>query len=97
MSPSKANNELWLCLRFSHLSLNSLEVAVEAEQAYAVSTQNKIWQCNTAAEQFGICNGMSINHALILQPALQLLERDLFIEQQSLKKLADWALSLIHI
>ena len=91
MSPSKANNELWLCLRFSHLSLNSLEVAVEAEQAFAVSTQNKIWQCNTAAEQFGICNGMSINHALILQPALQLLERDLFIEQQSLKKLADWA------
>jgi len=80
-----------LCLRFSHLSLNSLSLDFNSSQAYAVSEHNKVWQCNLAAEQLGIRNTMSISHALMLHDALGLAERDVFAEQQSLQKLSHWA------
>ena len=87
----RSSKELWLCLRFSHLSLNSLSLDVNSSQACAVSEHNKVWQCNHAAEQLGIRNTMSISHALMLHDALGLAERDVFAEQQSLQKLSHWA------
>ena len=91
MKYKKENNTLWLCLRFTHLSLNSLSIALDNEQAYAVNVRNKVYQCNTSAELFGIRKGISISHALMLHAELRLVERDIFAEQQRLQKLCDWA------
>ena len=85
------NNTLWLCLRFTHLSLNSLDIDINAKQAYAVNAQHKIWQCNATAEKFGVRTNMSISHALMLHAELLLVERDLLTEQQRLQTLNDWA------
>lgn len=104
--PSKKSHsptEVWLCLRFTHISLNALGHAYFVEAAnqkaaqqdpikpLAITDQNAIWQCNLAANKIGIEAGMSINHALILAPHLLFIERDIKTEANKLSELSYWA------
>ncbi|MFT5571936.1 MAG: protein ImuB [Cryomorphaceae bacterium] len=89
--PSKQPCEAWLCLRFTHLALNSASLALESQPAVAISYQQQIWQCNAIATQSAIQIGMSVNHALMLNPSIELHEREQLLEQQKLQELSYWA------
>ena len=84
-------NELWLCLRFTHLSLNSLDIAVDSSPAQAVSYQQKVWQHNRLASHNGIKSGMNVSHARTLAPELVLHAREPQKEAQKYKNLSHWA------
>ena len=88
---SATPRELWLCLRFSSLSLNCLGVLQNSDTAVAVSYQQQIWQLNELAYQAGVRCEQSVSHALMLLPSLQLFERDLYKESQTLERLSNWA------
>lgn len=90
-SNTQAIEELWLCLRLSHLSLNSLGITLNAAQASGITYQQQIWQCNTQASKSGIAPTMSVNHALMLNPNLDLHERDLAKEASKVTELSHWA------
>lgn len=101
-SSTQKPTEVWLCLRFTHLSLNALghSYSVDTQtsgqsssvdKALAITYQNAIWQCNLTAKRNGVETGMSINHALILNPNLFLLERDPKAETEKLNELSFWA------
>lgn len=83
--------EAWLCLRFTHLGLNSAGLDWRSAMPAAISYQQQIWQCNQAAAQSAVRSGMGVNHALMLKPDLELYERDLQLEQQKLQELSYWA------
>lgn len=83
--------EAWLCLRFTHLALNSTGLAWQSTPAAAITYQQQIWQCNDSAAQSAVRNGMSVNHALMLNPDIELYERDLQLEVQKLQELSYWA------
>ena len=83
--------ELWLCLRFTHLSLNGLNIATNSTPAQAVSYQQKIWQHNYVASHSGIKNGMNVSHALTLEPELILHVREPQKEAQKYQNLSHWA------
>ena len=83
--------ELWLCLRFTHLSLNGLNIAANSTPAQAVSYQQKIWQHNYVASHSGIKNGMNVSHALTLEPELILHVREPQKEAQKYQNLSHWA------
>jgi len=83
--------EAWLCLRFTHLGLNSLAVRLDTSDAIVVTYQQKVWQCSNAAKQYGLQQGMTASHALQLNPELKLIERDLKKEAQKLQDLSYWA------
>jgi len=87
----KKNKELWLCLRFTHLSLNSLGIAVNSSPALAVSYQKKVWQCNQHAHRSGIKIGMAISQALALDSGLVLYPREPETENQKYQNLSHWA------
>ncbi|RBP48620.1 Y-family DNA polymerase [Arenicella xantha] len=82
---------LWLCLRLTHLALNSLDIALDTEQPAAITYQQQVWQCNTQAAKSGINPGMSVNHALMLNPTLHLQEREPDREANRLTQLSHWA------
>jgi len=88
---NKKTQELWLCLRFTHLSLNSLNITVDSSLAQAVSYQQKIWQHNHLASRSGIKNGMNVSHALALDSELILHAREQHKEAQKYKNLSHWA------
>ena len=81
----------WFCIRLTHLALNSVSVAVDAEQPAAISCQHQIWQCNHAAQRLGIQAGMSVNHALMLSADLEVLDRNPEKEAEKLTRLSHWA------
>lgn len=93
LSPYKKTSmpEAWLCLRFTHLALNSAGLALQSPPATAITYQQQIWQCNANATQSAIRSGMSVNHALMLNPSIDLYERDLSLEEQKLQELSYWA------
>jgi len=92
MPAEKASTiQAWLCLRFTHLGLNSLRFGFDSCTPFAITYQQKIWQCNSAALESKITEGMSINHALMLDPKLQLQERDPQAEEKKLQELSYWA------
>ena len=82
---------LWLCLRFSSLSLNSLGLLWNSESVSAITYQQQIWQLNQAAYELGVRRGHSVSHALMLLPDIKLLERSFYHENQALERLSDWA------
>ncbi len=84
-------SQAWLCLRLTHLSLNSLGFKLKSDPPLAISYQQQIWQCNSSALQTGIKIGMSISHALMLNPYLQLQERDIQSERNKRQELSYWA------
>lgn len=83
--------EVWLCLRFTHLALNSIGFPLKSEKPVAITEHQQIWQCNTATIESAIKPGMSINHALMLKPDIQLQERDTKKEAMKLQELSHWA------
>lgn len=83
--------DAWLCLRFTHLSLNSLGRDITAPSPVISTSNQQVWQCNAHASTSGIRPGMSVNHALMLMPELELLERDTDLEAHKLHELAYWA------
>ncbi|NND01115.1 MAG: DNA polymerase Y family protein [Gammaproteobacteria bacterium] len=83
--------DAWLCLRFTHLSLNSSGFSVDSVPATAITDNQQVWQCNTLAIKSGVHAGMSVNHALMLDPELILLQRDASQEAQKLQELSYWA------
>lgn len=88
---TKKAQEIWLCLRFTHLSLNSQGYSACSDDCLAVSYQQQIWQCNEHASKALLSSGMSINYALMLAPQLRLIERDLALEAKKLQQLSHWA------
>jgi len=83
--------EIWLCLRFTHLSLNSAGVPVDAPQATAVTDQQHIWQMTNSSAEYVVASGMTVNHALMLCPDIILHTRDLQKEALKLLELSHWA------
>jgi len=83
--------EGWLCLRFTHLSLNSTNIQLDAKTPFAVTDKHTIWQCNKMARASGIKKDMNLNHALMLCPNIQLTERDTKQEAKKLQELSYWA------
>ncbi|NND81972.1 MAG: DNA polymerase Y family protein [Gammaproteobacteria bacterium] len=81
----------WLCLRFTHLALNSAGISLSSDQPSAITDNQQIWQCNARALKTGVKPGISANHALMLDPALTLLERDPAGEAKRLQELSFWA------
>jgi protein ImuB len=88
---SEQPSDAWLCLRFTHLALNSANLSLDSQTAVAISYQQQIWQCNAMATQSSIQVGMSVNHALMLNPSIELHEREQLLEQQKLQELSYWA------
>ena len=86
-----AHSEAWLCIRFTHLTLNSLDISTASPLATASTDKQQIKQCNLAASNAGITANMSTSHALMLLPELCLIEREPSKEQQKLLDLAFWA------
>ena len=85
------NCEIWLCLRFTHLAMNSAGIRFNTKQAAAINEQQQVWQCNESALKSAIVPGISVNHALMLNPEIQIQERDLQLETQKLRELSHWA------
>jgi len=83
--------QAWLCLRLTHLSLNSLSFEFNSGSPIAITYQQQVWQCNAKALTSGISEGMNISHALILNPELQLHERNAQLEAKKLQNLSYWA------
>lgn len=83
--------EVWLCLRFTHLALNSAGYLNSTEHATAITQQQQIWQCAESATQLAIKPGMTVNHALMLCPNIHLQERVPQEENAKLQKLSHWA------
>ncbi len=87
----KPSTHAWLCLRFTQLSLNSLGYELNSDISIAITYQQQIWQCSLLALESGIAKGMSVNHALMLNPDLKLHERDLQLETTKRQELSYWA------
>ncbi|MBT8115446.1 MAG: DNA polymerase Y family protein [Arenicella sp.] len=90
-SSTKTTQECWLCLRLTHLSLNSANISVDSKLPAAITEQQQIRQCNQTATRAGIKTGMSVNHALMLDPQLTLLERNPQAEAKKQQDLGYWA------
>ncbi|MFT7527634.1 MAG: protein ImuB [Arenicella sp.] len=88
---SKQDSEAWLCLRFANLSLNSKGLSLNSKVVAATTYKQQIWQCNHLTKESGVQSGMSLNHALMLLPTLELHERDINLEVQKLEELSYWA------
>lgn len=91
MSSHPSKECAWLCLRFTHLGLNSAGVGPQSTQTAAIIDQQRIWECSAALLQSGIQTGMSSNHALMLNPTITLIERDPEQETRKLTELSYWA------
>jgi len=83
--------EVWLCLRFTQLALNSAGYLHDEKQVAAITYQQQIWQCTEPARQLAITPGMTVNHALMLCPDIHLQERAPQKEASKLLKLSHWA------
>jgi len=84
----------FLCLRFKHLSLNSLGFSYSSEAsqaAIAITHQQQIFDLNKTSLASGVELGMSISHALLINPSLELHHRDEQLERQKLQELSHWA------
>lgn len=97
---TQSNRSAFLCLRFDHLSLNSLGLSYSSNSSYAsdetqtavaVSYQQRVHCINKASLQSGVERGMSISHALLINPSLELHHRDDLLERQKLQELSYWA------
>ncbi|MFT5137106.1 MAG: hypothetical protein ACI8XV_002143, partial [Arenicella sp.] len=88
---SKQDSEAWLCLRFANLSLNSKGLSLNSKVATATTDKQQIWQSNHLCKESGVHPGMSLNHALMLLPTLELHERDIDLEAKKLEELSYWA------
>jgi len=85
-------SDIWLCIRFTHLSLNSLGIKlVDKAPSVVTASQNCIWQHNSRLSNSPICAGMTTNHAQLLIPTLEIQERQSVLEQEKLTSLAHWA------
>ena len=78
-------------MRFTHLALNSAGFSFYADKPVAITEHQQIWQCNEPAAQSAITTAMSINHALMLNPVIELHERDIKKEAIKLQELSHWA------
>lgn len=83
--------QAWLCLRFTHLGLNSLGFECNSSTPLAITYQQQIWQCNQLAQESGVSRGMSVSHALAVNLDLQLHQRDIQSEATKLRNLSHWA------
>ncbi len=91
LKPNRKQKAVWLCLRFAYLPLNAVGVRY-ADQSNTIITQDyQVWQLNQNAEDYGVCEGQSVGHALMLNPAGQLVERQCEHEDLKLKQLSEWA------
>ena len=91
LKPNRKQKAAWLCLRFAYLPLNAVGVRY-ADQSNTIITQDyQVWQLNQNAEDYGVCEGQSVGHALMLNPAGQLVERQCEHEDLKLKQLSEWA------
>ncbi len=91
MSAKAKDPPAWLCLRFTHLGLNSAGISADSALPSVVVEQQQLVECSHIASQSGLQIGMSLNHALMLSPALSLLERDASKEARKLQELSHWA------
>lgn len=81
---------VWLCLNFTHLGLNSLGLDDKSNTPLAITYQQQVWRANSSALESKIIDGMSVSHALMLNPNLQLHERDIQAEAKKLQELSYW-------
>lgn len=89
-SEKPITSQAWLCLRFTHLSINSLEFDLTPNTPFATTYQQQIWQCNSSAIESRISAGMSVSQALMINHSLQLQERDIQAEKRKLQELCYW-------
>jgi protein ImuB len=82
--------QVWLCLSFTHLGINGLGFDFKSSRPLAITYQQHIWQSNSSALESSITKGMSVSHALMLNPNLQLTERDIQSEIKKLQELSYW-------
>jgi len=91
ISSGSQSKEVWLCLRFTHLALNSFGFAFSHEKPIAITEHQQIWQHNQLVAESSIENGMSISHALMLKANIDLRQRDPKTESIKLQELSHWA------
>jgi protein ImuB len=96
--------KLWLCLYFPSLALVALtpesgfpQLAQPAVVIETQGSQSVVIAATPAALAAGIFIGMALNAALALCPGLKVGERNRVAEQQSLNRLAQWALSFTPV
>jgi protein ImuB len=90
-SSSPSSSPLWLCIRFSKLSINSLDIRFNGCDAVAINYRQQIWQTNELAEEASVSTGQSVDQALMLLPDIQLFERDPNKETEKFASLNQWA------
>ena len=88
---SSPSSPLWLCIRFSMLSMNCLGVRFHGGDAVAVNHRQQVWQANEAAEEASVSVGQSVDRALMLIPDIRFIQRDTNKEAQTLSSLNEWA------
>src|SRR5262245_26985986 len=89
------HSQLWVCLHFPALPLETLSRADSGTAALAIatgSTRPRIVAANPSARSQGITVGMSVSAALALVPGLIVQPRSPCMEAQSLNEIALWAL-----
>ncbi len=86
-----ARGKLWFCV---YLPCLSLEAAGRRRTPFAVTEErqgvSRIVLANEAAARAGVQPGQSANAALALAPTLELGERSVLAEQQTLEQVAAW-------
>ena len=88
-------SQLWVCLHFPALPLETLSRADPGKAALAIatgSTRPRIVAANLPARSRGIGVGMSVSAALALVPELLVHPRNPCMERQTLEHVAQWAL-----
>jgi protein ImuB len=89
------HSQLWVCLHFPALPLETLTRADPGTAALAIatgSTRPRIVAANLSAHSLGISAGMSVSAALALAPELIVHPRNPCMEAQTLAEIAQWAL-----
>jgi protein ImuB len=89
---------LWLCLHFPKLPLEALTVKPDFAETHlrVVIESQHVITCDDAVEALGVKAGLkqSTVRGLLSGHSLQLLSRDRGKEQQTLKRLRQWAYSI---
>ena len=90
-----SHSQLWICLHFPALPLETLTRADPGTAALAIatgSTRPRIVAANLPAHGLGITTGMSVSAALAMAPDLIVQPRNPRMEAQTLAEIAQWAL-----
>ena len=83
------SKQAWLCIRLTHLALNSLGYRQgNTEATRVIVDHDSVWQHDGLAICSKIQNGMTLNHALVLNPELFIDVRQASAELQKQRALA---------